>query len=169
MPRQTKSVRSPDVADDDVDAVMAATRAFVAMAAKSLALVEDVVTLIQWRALVVISGAERLSLNEVADQVGVHPSTATRFCDRLIGDGLLLRQQDPADRRYVVLSLTPKGQRLVAKVTAARRSDIQRVLGNIEPSRRRPIASALEEFAGAVGQTNSDVLWDLPAEATATR
>lgn len=158
MPSRTKPEVSPDVADADVDAVMAAARAFVAVTAKSLALVEEVVSLPQWRVLVVISDGERLSLNEVAKEVGVHPSTATRFCDRLIAEGLLLRQQDPADRRYVVLSLTRKGQRLVEKVTEARRSDIRNALRNVEPPRRRRIAKALEEFAGAVGHMNSDLL-----------
>ncbi len=169
MPTRPKPPVSPAVVEADVDAVMAATRAFVAVAARSLVLVEDAVSLMQWRALVVISAGERLSLNEVAAAVGVHPSTATRLSDRLIAQGLLLRQQDPTDHRYVVLSLTRKGQRLVDKVTAARRSDIRDVLVNVEPSRRRRIAKALQEFAAAVGETNSDLLWDLSAEMAANR
>jgi DNA-binding MarR family transcriptional regulator len=152
-----------EVSELDIDAVMFASRAFVALAARSLTPVENVVTLTQWRALVVISAQQRASLNEVAIGLGVHPSTATRICDRLVASGLLLRQDDPADRRYLVLSLTRKGQRLVDKVTAARRGEIKRILERLDGPHRHRLAVALQEFAVATGES-PDHLWDVPVE-----
>ena len=147
---------------------MAASRALVAVAARSLAPVEDVVSLMQWRALVVVSTHQRVALNEVATALGVHPSTATRLCDRLVASGLLLRQEDPNDRRYLSLTLTRKGQRLVDKVTATRRREIEEILGRIEGSSRRRVVLALQEFAGAAGELETDHLWDLAVDPSAT-
>lgn len=131
---------------------MAASRAFVALAARSLGPVEGVVTLMQWRALVVISVERQHTLKAVAAALGVHASTATRLVEGLVANGMLTRRDDPADRRYVSLALTRKAERLVEKVNAARQRDIDDVLGRIDVSRRHPIALALQEFADAAGE-----------------
>ncbi|MGZ6975501.1 MAG: MarR family transcriptional regulator, partial [Acidimicrobiia bacterium] len=58
------------------DAVLLASRALVGVAARSLAEVEDEVTLPQFRALVVLATADR-NLGDLAEALDVHPSTAT--------------------------------------------------------------------------------------------
>lgn len=128
---------------------MAASRAFVALAARSLAPVEGVVSLTQWRALIVISVEQQRTLGAVASALGVHPSTATRLVDRLVAAGLLVRRDHPDDRRYISLALTFKGEQLVGKVNAARKRDIENILDKIDESHRHPIAMALQEFAAA--------------------
>ncbi len=160
---RVKQLTEPGVAPGagDVEAVMLASRALVAVAAKSLAPVEDVVTAPQWRLLVVVSCQGTATLNEVAQALGVHPSTATRVCDQLVAAGLLLRQEDSQDRRYVALSLTRKGQRLVDKVTAARSADIEKILNRLEGPSRKRLVTALREFATAAGEIEVDRLWDL--------
>ena len=72
------NVRLPTV----TDAVLRASRALVGVAARSLAEVEDDVTLPQFRALVVLAAGER-QLGELAEALDVHPSSATRLCTRL--------------------------------------------------------------------------------------
>ena len=91
----------------DAQAVLLASRALVAVAAKSLAQIENVITAMQWRVLVVISRQRGLALNELAAALGVHPSTGTRLCDQLIAKRMLSRRADPMDRRYVVLQTQP--------------------------------------------------------------
>ncbi len=116
-------------------------------------------TLSQWRALVVIAGEPGISLNEVAEALGVHPSTATRLCDRLVAGGLLVREPHPEDRRYLALSLARKGQRLVDKVTVARRDEIAQILDRLPPPTRRRVAGAFRDFADAAGELRGDAAY----------
>lgn len=94
----------------------------------------------------------------------MHPSTATRLCDRLVEQGLLSRHDNPKDRRYLMLTLTSRGESLVKQVTAARRADIEQILNRLRgPSRRRLVAGLLD-FANAAGEMEVDPLWDLSME-----
>ena len=83
--------------------MLAASRVLVGVAARSLAAVEDTVTLTQVRALVIIASRGPLHLTALAEDMGVHPSNATRACDRLVAAGLLDRRDNPADRRHLLL------------------------------------------------------------------
>jgi len=140
--------------DRQVDAVITAARFLVGVVASSVAQVEDVVTLPQLRVLVMAATRGPLNVGAVADVLGVHPSNATRACDRLVGDGLLRRREDAADRRQLVLTLSPKGQRLVDGVMAHRRAAIADVLAQLPESGRRGLTLALETFsAAAAGAT----------------
>ena len=99
--------------------MLAASRVLVGVAARSLAAVEDTVTLTQFRALVIIASRGPLHLAALAEDMGVHPSNATRACDRLVAAGLLDRRDNPADRRHLLLTLTPAGRELVDGVMAS--------------------------------------------------
>ncbi|MYY84016.1 MarR family transcriptional regulator, partial [Streptomyces sp. SID335] len=73
-------------------AVLTASRLLVAVSARSLAEVEERVTLPQFRMLVVLSTRGATKLVTLAEHLQVAPSTAMRMVDRLITAGL-------ADRR----------------------------------------------------------------------
>jgi len=137
--------------DRQVDSVMEGSRAFVAIVALSLAEASPSLTLPQWRVLAIVNRHGAQNLTAIAQWMGVHPSTATRACDVLVRGGLLRRREDPVDRRRLVLTLTPKGQRFVDAMLQRRREGIARVLEGMPASRRRRLAEAMEEFATAVG------------------
>ena len=65
-----------------------ASRALVGVAARSLAGVEEQVTLVQYRALVLLDAGPQ-NVGTLAKALGIHPSTATRLCDRLTTKGLV--------------------------------------------------------------------------------
>lgn len=135
-----------------VDAVLHASRALVAVAARSLALVADEVTLPQYRALVVLAGRGPQSLAELATSLNVNPSTATRMSDRLVAKGLLRRRTASRDRRQVRLALTEAGRAVVAEVTALRRREIARIVDAVPADRRRHLVESLTAFAEAAGE-----------------
>src|SRR5215813_8596109 len=99
------------------DAVLVASRALVGVAARSLAGTEDTVTLVQYRALVLLAARGAMNVGGLADALDVHQSTATRLCDRLVKRGLVDRAHSAQNRREVVLSLTRAGQTLIRSVT----------------------------------------------------
>ena len=92
-----------------VDAVIGASRALVAIAARSLAAAGDEVTLPQYRALVVLASRGPQRVVDLAGVLDVTASTATRMCDRLVRKGLIRRQRQPSDRRSVRMSISAAG------------------------------------------------------------
>ena len=146
---------------DDVEAVMAATRVLVAVSARSVALVDHLVTLPQLRVLVMVGSRGGLNLGAVAAGLGVHPSNATRAVDKLVVAGLLDRRDDPTDRRNLLLELSPEGRALVDRVMDERRVAIAGILERMPVSRRRALVPVLRAFAAAAGEVSDDAIWSL--------
>jgi DNA-binding MarR family transcriptional regulator len=149
---------------DELDLILRGSRALVAVAARALSPINDVISLSQWRVLVIVTEYEAVSLSQVAVSLGVHASTATRICDRLVAAGLVSRRDDPSDRRYLALTVTAKGRRLVDRVAAARRRELQQILGRLSAPQRRRMVEAFADFAAAMGDQPSDTVWAALAE-----
>jgi DNA-binding MarR family transcriptional regulator len=157
-----EDLRAPrDGWSDDVEATMLAARALIAISAQSLADVDDVVTPPQLRVLVMIASRGPSNLGAVARSLGVHPSNATRACDRLVTAGLLDRRDDPADRRTLQLQLTEQGQALVDEVMNRRRHAIAAVLDRMPALQRTALIPVLTTFAEAAGEMADEHLWSL--------
>lgn len=135
---------------------MAAARVLVGVVARSVADVEDRVSLPQLRVLVLVATRGPLNLAAVADALGVHPSNATRTVERLVVAGFVDRRDAADDRRNVRLTLTKKGQRLVDSVFERRRAAIAQVVDRMPESKRRALPGALESFAEAAGELPGD-------------
>jgi DNA-binding MarR family transcriptional regulator len=140
------------VSDELVDTVLAASRALVAVAARSLAVAGDEVTLPQYRALVVLAAGGPRGTADLAAGLAVNPSTATRLCDRLVRKGLVRRTRQVGDRRMVRIALTAEGRDLVAEVTRRRREELARLLGGLPQSQHEPVIAAFRAFAEAAGE-----------------
>jgi DNA-binding MarR family transcriptional regulator len=135
-----------------VDAFLVASRALVAVAARSLADAPDDVTLPQYRALVLLSRSES-TVSALAEALDVHPTTASRLVDRLVRKKLILRGRTADDRRKSIVSLSARGRRLVAQVTERRVEDIARIVDRMPAASRRAAVDALAAFAEAAGET----------------
>jgi DNA-binding MarR family transcriptional regulator len=143
---------SDDGADELVSALLTASRALVGVSARSLADVEDAVTITQFRSLVVLEGHGDTRLNQLAERLGVTPSTALRMVDRLIAAHLVTRQENKADRREVLIGLTREGARLVREVTERRRAEIATIVAVMPQEGRQEVVAALNAFAQAAGE-----------------
>ncbi|WP_419999291.1 MarR family winged helix-turn-helix transcriptional regulator [Streptomyces boninensis] len=156
-------------------AVLTASRLLVAVSARSLAAVEDTVTLPQFRALVVLSTHGPSKLVDLAEQLGVNPSTAMRMVDRLIAAGLASRSPNPANRRERSLGLTAAGERIVEQVTARRQAEIASIVERMAPAQRDALVAVLTAFAEAGGEPDAGraggadrypLGWDEPSVAS---
>ena len=123
--------------DEITDVVLLASRALVGVAARSIAAVADDVTIPQFRALVVLASRGPQNLGSLADALGVHTSSATRLCDRLVARKLIRRVTATDDRREITLSLAPRGRDLVADVTVRRRDEITAIVARVPESAAR--------------------------------
>lgn len=142
-----------------VDALLAASRALVAIAARSLADQDVEVTLPQFRALVVLASRGPQRVVDVSGELGIDPSTGTRLCDRLVRKGLVRRQRSTSDRRVVRVTLTPAGRSLVDQVTVRRREELSRIVASMPGSWPVGVVDALLGFASATGETPEEQWW----------
>jgi MarR family transcriptional regulator for hemolysin len=55
----------------------------------------------------------------VADALGIEPPSLVRIIDQLVAAELVLRQEDPSDRRAKTLSLTAAGRSIAERLEAA--------------------------------------------------
>ena len=108
-PRRSVRAERQSELQDVVTAILTASRVLVGVSARSLADVEDTVTLTQFRTLVVLNSHGMINLNRLADLLGVNSSTAMRMIDRLLAAELVTREDNPTNRREVLLDLTDQG------------------------------------------------------------
>lgn len=137
--------------EEITDALMRASRALVAIAAASVA-DEQLITLPQYRALVVIAGRTPCNVSDLASALEIHPTTATRLVERLVSKELVKRSDDEQDRRSVVLALTRRGGATVRRVQGRRREAIARIVSAMGPVDAAATTAALESFSAAAGE-----------------
>ncbi len=156
-PTQSGSRRAGKAAavDELVGAVLTASRVLVGVSAASLAEIEETVTLTQFRTLVVLDSRGETNLNGLAEALGVNASTAMRMIDKMLAAGLVTRHENPANRREVVLDLSPSGAELVWRVTDRRRAEIARIVRTMPTEMRDDLVDALTAFADAAGEPHA--------------
>ena len=147
-----------DSNDELVDAVLRASRALVAVAARSIAQVDDAVTLPQYRALVALAARGPQRVSDLAEELGVHPSSATRMCDRLVRTGFVDREVSAGSRREVDVKLTSTGRALLDHVTKVRRRDIGTIVHDVPTHLRAAVVEGLQAFSDAAGEV-PDQAW----------
>lgn len=155
------SARSTKIADESLDeitdALLTSSRLLVAISARSIADVDESITIAQFRTLVILSTRGSMNLATLAGILDVQPSTVGRMVDRLVTAGLIDRQQHPSSRRELVIDLTSRGQKLVRKVTARRRAEIARVVDNMPARERHGLVRALTAFSAAGGEPEAHI------------
>lgn len=150
--------RRPAPRAAELDAAMGAARAFVAVTVEGS---DTDLTPAQVRMLVLARAHPDCNLSALAEWMDIHPSNATRVCDRLVRSGLMQRLEDPSDRRHVRLGLTPAGDDVLDGIMQRRRRALRRVLQRMEPADRAELTRGLIAFAEAAGEVHDDGLWPI--------
>lgn len=148
--------RSVAGADESIDvltdALLTASRFLVAISARSIALVDETITIPQFRTLVILSNEGPVNLSTLAGLLDVQPSTVGRMVERLVGAGLIDRKPHPSSRRELTAQLTDRGRRIVQQVTARRRREIAQVVRKMPARERDGLVRALTAFTAAGGE-----------------
>jgi DNA-binding MarR family transcriptional regulator len=126
--------------------------------AVSMAPVLEKVSPPQFRALVLLSALGPTRIGALAQRLGVHQSTFTRTTDRMVEAGLVRRQENPGNRREVIVEATPDGLELVRLVMRNRHQGILRILATMTPEERLLFLAGAEAFARAAGEPPIETL-----------
>jgi DNA-binding MarR family transcriptional regulator len=96
--------------------------------------------------LLLADHADTLSVKDVAERLGISLPTASRAVDSLVRRGLAERAEDPLDRRVKQVRTSPKGDRLLERLLAARIRSFERLLESFNATERRKLGDALDEI-----------------------
>lgn len=97
-----------------------------------------------------------LRLGPLARRLGITPSTLTRNLARLESEGLVQREEDPADARASRVKLGPAGERAAARVEAQELDFAEGILAKLGRGRRGEVMRALGELLAAVREATEE-------------
>jgi DNA-binding MarR family transcriptional regulator len=95
--------------------------------------------------LMLVDGKHQVG--KVADFLGVSAPAATKSVDKLERLDLVVRSPSKGDRRATLLSVSPKGRRLVRKYEELKAERLAPILGRFKPEEVESLTELLERFA----------------------
>jgi DNA-binding MarR family transcriptional regulator len=104
----------------------------------------------QMRVIFLLFFKDRASPGEVAGSFGVPKANVTSVIDRLVGKGLVSRQENPQDRRGYILSLTEEGKSQVERLWEVRIARFKRVLDRMTEEALDSVRCGLEALLAAL-------------------
>ena len=70
---------------------------------------------------------ERVTINDLAQELLIKHNSAVGLVDRLAEEGLIVRESSSTDRRKVELVLSERGREVLAKLAEMHRRELQRI------------------------------------------
>jgi DNA-binding MarR family transcriptional regulator len=102
------------------------------------------VSLSEYKAVMEIKTAERITCNVLSKKMGLSPSRGSRIIDGLVRKGYLLRVTNPEDRRSFVLSLSSKGSKIKDNIERERNNCEKRIREKLSTKEFDLIKESLE-------------------------
>jgi DNA-binding MarR family transcriptional regulator len=131
MPATAKSILISDFPKSDYEALAAwryELRRFLHFSEEAAA--AEGLSPQQHQALLAIKGFPRrecITIGELAEKLQVKHHSAVGLVDRLVADKLVEREPSAEDRRKVLVTVTPRGQRILSKLTTVHRQELRRI------------------------------------------
>lgn len=115
-------------------------------------------TLAQLKTLYLVAAAGPMRMSEVAERLGTAPSTTSGVVDGLVQLGLLEREEDPADRRQVVVRAADKAHATLEDFHDLGRTRLIELLARIErEDDLETIERAIDLLADAAGSSAEEL------------
>lgn len=112
------------------------------------------ITAVQSHILYEIKSNHHMSINELAEKLGLDNSTTSRHVQGLVEKELVERLPDPNDRRYVTLALSKKGEQLESEITRMMTEYILDITQQLPDNKVHVIAEALTDLTEAMKKSN---------------
>lgn len=106
----------------------------------------------QYKTLLTIADRGECSLGDLGRELEVAMSSASQMVDRLVGQGLVHREQDADNRRQVVISLTPRGEGVIAELETGILKRYEQVMARLPEAEQEELVGAFETIARILGK-----------------
>lgn len=108
------------------------------------------ITISQCHSIVEVGRAGKLSLNDLAESLNLDKSTVSRSVDNLVNQDLIIRENDPHDRRFVMLCLTEQGENIYQEVENHMEDYFLEIISMIPPEKREQVIESINYLTEAV-------------------
>lgn len=100
-----------------------------------------------WIVLTAVAGTPGRTQLALAQELGLDKTTMTALLDRLERDGLLVRKQDPQDRRARLPEVTDRGREVQERVAQGRDAAEETATAGFTPQEREVLRDLLTRLA----------------------
>lgn len=100
----------------------------------------------QIKSLMVLASGQR-AIYTLADEVGLQRSATSTVVEHMVRQGLVLRGEDPADRRRTLVDLTPAGVALIAQLRQGGQDTFRALLIRLAPDDLAAAARTMRALA----------------------
>jgi len=107
------------------------------------------VTMPQAKLLYLLGAAGDLHMSDLVTRLGVSLSTISGLVDRIVEAGLATRREDRADRRQVVVGLTPAGVTFIDRFRELNARQMRGLLDYLDDAELTSVHAALTALASA--------------------
>ncbi len=122
-----------------------------------------------WRIITVLAEYAPLASKDVAAETAMDEVQVTRAVSELFRKKLVLRREDPVDRRRLSLELSAAGRRLYQEVVPYARQLEDELLNGLSAAERSALAGLLDRVQANAGRLAQDHTVPLQATARPTR
>ena len=103
-----------------------------------------------WPAALIYQIGDGVRPGEIANALGLDPSSVVRVIDQLTAAGIMTRKEDESDRRAKLLSLTEDGRERIEVLLAAMRPFRAGLFKNINPAELEVTLKVLRELGESI-------------------
>jgi len=99
-------------------------------------------------------GTSTCGVSDLGGKLGITPAAASQMLDRLFQQELILRTEDPLDRRAKRLALTDKGKQVLRDSITTLQEWTDDQARTLDPAEREKVAEALQILLNKVNPLN---------------
>lgn len=114
------------------------------------------VTAVQFRVLQIIGETGQATAKEISRRMHVTQATVTSLVDKLVRDGMVLREQSMQDRRQTNIHLTPKGRKTLAEAPDPLQQRFVKKFEAMEDWEQAMLVAGLERVAAMLDAEDLD-------------
>jgi DNA-binding MarR family transcriptional regulator len=118
-------------------------------------------TLSQLRILMLLSRSKGMSGSELAEEIGVGLAALSGMIDRLVTNDLVVRQEDPHDRRVRRISLSKSGSDLIGGIITAGAEKERRLLSRLTAGELASLSESMNLLAKVAQEMVDEVLGEI--------
>ncbi len=98
----------------------------------------------------------RSNVSDLAEGLGITIAAASQMLERLVQQNLVLRSEDPQDRRVKQFVLTDKGRRIIQESVEARQGWLEDFVSLLSEREKEQIAAAVKIMTAKTNQLDQE-------------
>ncbi len=114
------------------------------------------ITAVQFRVLQIIAETGQVTAKEISLRMRVSQATVTALVDRLVRDGMVLREKSALDRRQTNIQITPRGRQTLDEAPDPLQQRFVRNFSALEDWEQAMLVANLERVAAMLDAEDLD-------------